>query len=185
MFGPGNIGGGRDDSKPMAPANAKVEAKVNREGLPTPEEDEARREKEKEEAEQLKRQPVADSGKNIWAEEEIKEIVLPKKDDRLQPEYDIKFKQTVGASDLFLGLSDMDPTSMKCQCLLMTIMIPDTKFSEVQLEVTKQNVIVQSPSYFLNHTLPYEVNSKEGSAKWISDKYTLELSLPIIRPEPF
>lgn len=67
----------------------------------------------------------------------------------MQPEFDIKFKQTVGASDLFLGLSDMDPTSTKCQQLLMTIHIPNTKFSEIQLEVTKQNVIVQVFFYSL------------------------------------
>lgn len=42
MFGPASIGSSRDQSKPMAPPNAKVEAKVNRENLPTPEEEEAR-----------------------------------------------------------------------------------------------------------------------------------------------
>lgn len=88
MFGPGNIGGGRDESKPLAPANAKVEAKVNRDNLPTPEEEEQQKEKAK--AEKAKKK--VDSKNSIWAEEEIKEIVLPKKDDRLQPEFDIKFK---------------------------------------------------------------------------------------------
>lgn len=39
--------------------------------------------------------------------------------------------------------------------------------------------------YFLNYPLPYKVKSQEGKAKWISDKSVLELTLPIIREDPF
>jgi hypothetical protein len=54
MFGPGNIGGGRDESKPMAPANSKVEAKVDRDNLPTKEQEEEEKKKKEEEKEKEK-----------------------------------------------------------------------------------------------------------------------------------
>lgn len=82
---------------------------------------------------------------------------------------------------MFLGMSGMDPSTAKCQDLLIKIQLPGTKLKEITLDVTKQRVIIQTPNFFLNHVLPYAIKEKEANAKWISDKYVLELTLPMDR----
>ncbi len=53
------------------------------------------------------------------------------------------YRQKVGAEDVFLGMSDMDPSSFKCQELTMKIKLPKTAFKDVSLDVTEQAVCVQ------------------------------------------
>ncbi len=68
------------------------------------------------------------------------------------------FKQKVGTEDVFLGMSDMDPSSTKCQELLFKVLcfflkvnlfwtlkikLPGTKFPEIALDVTKTILLVQ------------------------------------------
>lgn len=52
-------------------------------------------------------------------------------DDRAQPEYEIMHKQHVGTEDVFLGLSDKDPSSNHCDAILVKIWLPNTKFANV------------------------------------------------------
>ena len=56
-------------------------------------------------------------------------------DDRPEPEYEILHKQHVGTEDVFLGLSDRDPSSNHCDSLLVKVTLPNTKFANVQLDV--------------------------------------------------
>lgn len=64
--------------------------------------------------------------------------------------------------------------------------MPSTKLPEIQLEVLENQIICHSPKFYLNTFLPYRVNEKEGKAKWISDKFVLEISvlLPILNSHP-
>jgi len=48
----------------------------------------------------------------------------------------------VGAEDVFLGMSNLDPSSTKCQELTMKIYLPNTNFKDVTLEVTDSVVNV-------------------------------------------
>ena len=66
-------------------------------------------------------------------------------DDRPAPEYEVLFKQHVGTEDVFLGLSDRDPSSNHCDSLLVKVKLPNTKFANVQLDVkgaTNQQLVV-------------------------------------------
>ena len=56
---------------------------------------------------------------------------------------------------------------------------------EVQLDVKKQSIHVQSPDYVLNHILPYQVDKENGNAKWDSSKEELQVTLPAIRKSIF
>ena len=67
----------------------------------------------------------------------------------------------------------MDPTSTKCQELLIKVMLPETKLSEISCDVTKEAMVIQAPKYYLHHIFPYEVKDKDGQCKWVSDKETL------------
>ncbi len=100
---------------------------------------------------------------------------------RLRPKFDVLYKQSVRPEDMFLGMSGLDPSTAKCQDLLMKVQLPDTKIKEITLDIKEQRVLLQSPKFFLNHALPYKVHEKDCRAKWISDKYVLEITLPMNR----
>ena len=83
-----------------------------------------------------------------------------------------------------MGLSDKDPSSTHCDSLLVKIWLPETKFANVQLDVkgaTKQQLVVQTPNYYLSTMLAYPVNKEKGKAKFDSDKCLLEVTLPTER----
>jgi dynein assembly factor 6, axonemal len=84
---------------------------------------------------------------------------------------------------MFLGMSGMDPSTAKCQDLLIKFELPQTKLSEINLEVQPQRLILQCPKFFINYYLPFKVKDKESSAKWVSDKEVLEVTLPMDREE--
>ena len=68
--------------------------------------------------------------------------------------------------------------------MLVKVWLPDTKFSNVQLDVkgkSKQQLVVQSPNYYLSTMLPYPVEKEKGKAKFDSDKGVLSVTLPTIR----
>ena len=93
-------------------------------------------------------------------------------------------KQHVGTEDIYLGLSDRDPSSTHCDSLLVKVWLPNTKFANVELDVkgpTKQQLIVQSPNFYLSTMLPYPVNKEKGKAKFDSDKCLLQVTLPAIK----
>ena len=69
----------------------------------------------------------------IWTEEEVAVKAEELPDDRPQPEYEIIFKQHVGTEDVFLGLSDKDISNN--DAVLVKVWLPNTKFSQVQLDV--------------------------------------------------
>jgi len=78
-------------------------------------------------------------------------------------------------------MSNMDPSTTKCQSILLKIQLPETKHKEIQLDINKYGMVIQTPKYYLHHQFCYEVNEKQGNCKWVSDKYILELTLPIVR----
>merc|ERR1712062_842358 len=115
----------------------------------------------------------------IWEPEEIKDFVKEKNETRPRPEFDCIFKQNVGSSDVYGMLSDMTPGSQHCQEILFKVKLPNTKLAEIQLDITADAAQIQTPQYFLHHIFPYQVNDKEGKAKWVSDLEELQISLPI------
>lgn len=156
VLNPADAGGGR---KELAPPLAKVEAKVNRGGSDS---------------------TTAPKPKQvIWEEEDLARRAADMSDDRPAPEYDIQLRQKVGPEDIFLGLSDMDPSSRHCQELLIRIKLPRTKYKDIGLDVEKKVLKLQAPNYRLTLPLPYPVLDQQGSAKWITPQETLEVALPI------
>jgi hypothetical protein len=57
---------------------------------------------------------------------------------------------------------------------------------DLDLDVRKQKLVVQSKTHLLNLYLPYPVDQDKGSAKFETDTCTLIVSVPIVRPDfPF
>ncbi|XP_016526960.1 protein PIH1D3-like isoform X2 [Poecilia formosa] len=85
--------------------------------------------------------------KDIWSEEEVAEGSQydDLADPRPQPEYEIILKQSVGTEDLFLGLSQKDPSSMCCEAMLVKIKLPDTKAKDVFLDLKEKYLDLRTP----------------------------------------
>lgn len=114
----------------------------------------------------------------IWDTEELlnkKDNNDDRKGDREEPIFEIMHRQKIGAEDVYLGLSGMDPSSNKCQEIIMKIQLPNTNIKEVSLDLKQNKIILETPKYFLDHYLPYNIKEKESTAKWIKDKNILEV----------
>uniref|UniRef100_A0A3B4BB03 PIH1D1/2/3 CS-like domain-containing protein n=1 Tax=Periophthalmus magnuspinnatus TaxID=409849 RepID=A0A3B4BB03_9GOBI len=127
------------------------------------------------------------NSKYIWSEEEVAEGSQfdDLSDPRPQPEYEVIMKQSVGTEDVFLGLSGKDPSSMSCEALLVKIKLPDTKLTDVVLDVKETFLDLRTPKYKLGLHLPHPVHSQEGKAQFFSDREELEVSLQMNRPLDF
>ncbi|XP_036412273.1 protein PIH1D3 [Colossoma macropomum] len=122
--------------------------------------------------------------KDIWNVEEVTEgtHLDDLADHRPQPEYEVILKQSVGTEDLFLGMSRKDPSSMCCDSLLVRVKLPDTKASDLALDVRETFLDLRTPKYKLGLHLPHPVHSGEGTARFITERAELEITLPINRP---
>ncbi|XP_047446021.1 protein PIH1D3 [Mugil cephalus] len=127
------------------------------------------------------------NSKDIWSEEEVAEgsHYDDLTDPRPQPEYEIILKQSVGTEDLFLGLSRKDPSSMCCEAMLVKIKLPDTKATDVILDVKEKFLDLRTPNYKLGLHLPHPVHSQEGKAQFFSEREELEVTLLMKRPMDF
>ncbi|CAD8157978.1 unnamed protein product [Paramecium pentaurelia] len=171
IFAPSDIGS-NGQKKEVAKPYAQIQVKLGQKD----------QEQKVEQQQEKPKKKVADKN-DIWDIDEIQVQNRPKMDNRQRPDVDVLYKQIVGTEDVFGGWSGIDPSSTKCQGLLVKIKLPDTKLSEINLEVMKQQIIMSSTQYYLDFILPYPVNEKMGKAKFVSDKQVLEIELPIIREE--
>eukprot|EP00667_Euglena_gracilis_P023756 EG_transcript_26976 len=123
-------------------------------------------------------------GKNaIWTPAEVARTAgwNDPSDTRKRPEFTIKYKQQVGASDVYLGLDwEKDPSSMRCEDIIIDVHLPGSKGpSEFQLDVKEEFVDLRSKLYKLMLPLERKVYANKGSAKWDGKTETLRITLPI------
>jgi hypothetical protein len=118
----------------------------------------------------------------IWGQEEIDGHDPDFDDDgRVVPEYDILYKQQVGSEDVFLGMSGKTPMTSDCNFMVVRIKLPGSQLKNIDLNVEKQKIVVQDPTYRLATYLPYSAKDKEGKAQWLAEKDVLSVTLPIDR----
>ncbi|XP_042196596.1 protein PIH1D3 [Callorhinchus milii] len=99
--------------------------------------------------------------------------------------YEILFKQRVGTEDVFLGVSRKDGSTACCEDMVIRINLPDTKLSDVTLDVNDRFLTLRSPHYKLGLHLPHAVDSKNGKAQLISSTSLLEVTLTMKRELDF
>ncbi|XP_041805111.1 protein PIH1D3 [Chelmon rostratus] len=130
---------------------------------------------------------VKKNSKDIWSEEEVADGSQydDLADPRPQPEYEIILKQSVGTEDLFLGLNGKDPSSMCCEAMLVKIKLPDTKATDVVLDVKEKFLDLRTPKYKLGLHLPHPIHSHQGKAQFFSEREELEVTLLMKRPLDF
>ncbi|XP_063075888.1 protein PIH1D3 [Engraulis encrasicolus] len=127
------------------------------------------------------------SSKDIWAEEEVADgsqfddIIDP----RPEPEYEVILRQSVAPEDLFLGMSGKDPSSMCCEGILVKVKLPDTKASEMVLDIREKFLDLRTPKFKLGLHLPHPVHKDEGKARFITEREELEITLLLKRPADY
>ncbi|XP_034558904.1 protein PIH1D3 [Notolabrus celidotus] len=124
---------------------------------------------------------IKKNSKDIWSEEEVAEGSQydDLTDPRPQPEYEVILKQSVGTEDLYLGLSGKDPSSMCCEAMLVKIKLPETKATDVALDVKETFLDLRTPKYKLGLHLPQPTHSAGGKAQFFSEREELEVTLPM------
>ncbi|XP_068104189.1 dynein axonemal assembly factor 6 isoform X2 [Hyperolius riggenbachi] len=85
--------------------------------------------------------------KQIWNSTEVPEgsEYDDSLDPRERPEYEILFKQRVGSEDIFLGMSQKDPSTACCEDMVFRIRLPGTKSSDVSLDVRRKYLDLRTP----------------------------------------
>ena len=117
----------------------------------------------------------------IWTEEELKQSSIPSDDGREIPKYSFIYSQKVGAEDVFLGMDPIkNPHTMCSNEIVVEIELPKEDSSKnINLDITKQKLLLTSQIYYLLITLPSPVFEKKGDAKWDQKKKILRISLPL------
>lgn len=97
---------------------------------------------------EAKSAPKKADSRMIWTEEEIeraKELEEDETDDgRIKPDYDILYKQSISAEDVFMNMSMKDGSTIHCEAIVVKIPMPGAKMSEVSLDVTPTRLLVRS-----------------------------------------
>ncbi|RLN87225.1 hypothetical protein BBJ28_00004257 [Nothophytophthora sp. Chile5] len=92
-------------------------------------------------------------------------------------------RQSVMTEDVFLGLSDKDPSSAHCEAMVVRVSCPEHQLEDIELDVTHQKLLLLSSTLRLVLHLPYPVRHLDGQAKWDHASHSLSVTLPIIRDE--
>ncbi|XP_010567099.1 dynein axonemal assembly factor 6 [Haliaeetus albicilla] len=132
-------------------------------------------------------QVKSENRKTIWSAEEVPEgsEFDDTWDPREQPEYQILFKQCVGTEDVFFGMSRKDPSTACCEDVVIKIKLPETKYSDITLDIQDKVLDLRTPKKKLLLHLPYHVDSKNGKARFLSEEETLEVTLRVSRKFDF
>ncbi|XP_011505877.1 PREDICTED: protein PIH1D3 [Ceratosolen solmsi marchali] len=119
---------------------------------------------------------------NIWHPLEVNVGKnIQDKDPRIVPKYEMKFKQTVGTEDIFLGMNLKTPATASCKWLTILVTLPSEKMEKIELSVEYDVIDIRSPKYRLQLPTPFSVDPNSSSAKWNPDSECLELTLKLCR----
>lgn len=116
----------------------------------------------------------------IWKHSEIKKVKYIE-DERIEPEYESNFRQKVGTEDVYLGFSNIDPSSSKCQELMLKVKLPGSFLKEIQMEIDKDILWIQTSIYNLYYHIPYKIDNTKTKSKWIKDKEELHVFMTMIK----
>ena len=67
--------------------------------------------------------------------------------------------------------------------MVLRIKLPGAKLKNIDLNVDKQKIVVQDPTYRLATYLPYPSDDSQGKAQWLPEKEILSVTLPILRSD--
>ncbi|NXV15782.1 PIHD3 protein, partial [Uria aalge] len=68
-----------------------------------------------------------------------------------------------------------------CPSFQIKIKLPETKYSDITLDIQEKVLDLRTPQKKLLLHLPYRVDSKNGKARFLSEEETLEVTLRVSR----
>ncbi|XP_020294661.1 protein PIH1D3 [Pseudomyrmex gracilis] len=126
--------------------------------------------------------PLQGANDDIWHPAEATDISsVQDYDSRNVPEYEMKFKQSVTAEDIYLGMGFKTSSTASCEWLSVLVKLPEETREKVELSVESEAIDVRSPRYRLHLPTPHTVDPNASSAKWHNDTSTLEVTLRLKR----
>ncbi|RNA21862.1 PIH1D3 [Brachionus plicatilis] len=126
--------------------------------------------------------------KNIWDEDEVEAGAEydTSDDPRIQPEYDILFKQKLSSEELFLQMGNKTAATSSCEDMVIKIKLPGVeKVSEIDINTFEKFLDCRTLNYRLGLHLPHPVNPKTSSAKWDQKNSTLIVTMTMNREYDF
>ncbi|CAI2726390.1 unnamed protein product [Schistosoma spindalis] len=116
---------------------------------------------------------------DIWDIDEIPEGTQHEDiyDPRPQPKYEIVYQQAVTAEDVYLQLGRKNPTTACCEYMIVKVILPDTRLSDIILDVKETFLDLRAPKYKLVLYLPNPVEPDSSKAAWNENKETLEITM--------
>lgn len=103
------------------------------------------------------------------------------KEGLVEAKYDILHHQSITCLDAYGIWSDKDPGTHGCENMVVKIILPEEKVADIEVNVIADSVRLISKRFYLDLPLPRPAVSDSVKAKWISDKDTLRLEIPIKR----
>ncbi|CAH8498281.1 unnamed protein product [Schistosoma intercalatum] len=87
---------------------------------------------------------------DIWDIDEIPEGTQHEDiyDPRPQPKYEIVYQQAVTAEDVYLQLGRKNPTTACCEYMIVKVILPDTRLSDIILDVKETFLDLRAPKYY-------------------------------------
>ncbi|CAH1395823.1 unnamed protein product [Nezara viridula] len=131
---------------------------------------------------------ISDDPKSIWHLSEVQEVPISDDvlwDPREKPKYDIMYKQALKSEDIYLQMSNKNPTSASCENLIITVTMKGECKNVIDCNVTRTNLDIRSPMYRLNLPLPHPIDPDSATAEWHSSSCQLIISLQMKREYDF
>lgn len=108
-------------------------------------------------------------------------------EDRLTPEYRIVYKQSVAPEDIYLQMSNKTTATASCEEMCLEIQMPQETVSidRMQLDVTPDEIDLQTPIYRLKLPLVQQIDPDRGKASWNDTEKILRITVRMKREYDF
>lgn len=108
-------------------------------------------------------------------------------EDRITPEYNIVYKQSVTPEDIYLQMGNKTAATSSCEEMCLEILMPKeiVSIDRMQLDVTSNEIDLRTPVYRLKLPLVQQTDPDRGKAHWDDKKKILRLTLRMKREYDF
>lgn len=67
--------------------------------------------------------------------------------------YEVIYKQVVSPEDIFLGMSNKNPTTASCEDMVVKIQLPEVSAKDIELNITEVFLDCRCPKWYVHCTL--------------------------------
>ena len=101
---------------------------------------------------------------------------------RPEPDHEVIYQQSLKAEEAYLGFTDKDPLSNSSSHMTLRSVWPAHCSAQISIESDAQKIILFSERLFLEYHMPYPFDFSRGKARFVKDKWQLEVTVPRVEP---